>query len=459
VIDSLTLPRCRLSALFAALAAVLAACGGNAPTYPDSGGGTAPDAALTPDAADSPPDAAGQPDSGPLPDAAPVTTRVTAIGAGNNVTCAVLETGAARCWGANEQGQLGGGDVTDPKPSPTDVVGLTDADSVGCGLATCCARTQGGGAQCWGWNDQGALGANAEPGELGNRPMPGSVVRTSKRQIDLDDVTALSVGRVHSCALRSGSIFCWGWNQAGQGGQTPGAAKGGIGRLIQATPTSVVTDATHIAASSGEHTCAIADGEVSCWGLDFQGQLGDGTPGELRGTATVVPGLSGASAVAGGFLHTCAIADGGKGRGVFCWGLTNFGQTGAAPPGQGGDLQPTPFEVSGLGNAVAVTAGESHSCALLDDGQARCWGANSLGQLGDGLVEGGPHTAPVTVQNPTGTGPLEDIVQITAGLFHTCAITADGRAYCWGANDIGQLGQGKGGAPVPLPLEVPVVTK
>lgn len=458
MIDSPTPSRCRSSALFAALAAVLAACGGDAPSHPDSGGGTAPDAAPAPDAAE--PDGS-VPDAAPSPDAAP-GTRVTAIGVGNNVTCAVLSTGTVRCWGANEQGQLGGGEVTDPQPSPVNVVGISDAVAVDCGTATCCARTQSGRAQCWGWNDQGALGAYADPPTLPNRPMAGAVMRDAKGPVELENVTALGVGGLHSCAISSGSVYCWGWNQAGQGGQTPGEPLG----LFRATETTVVTQATHIAAAKcffAEHTCAVVGGVASCWGLDFEGQLGDGEAGGFRGTAAPVPGLSGVTAIAAGQKHTCAIADAGKGEPeVFCWGLTNFGQAGIEPPGGKGPpppIQLTPNQVPDLEDPVAVAAGQSHTCALLADGTARCWGAKNLGQLGDGTIAEGVHADPVTVIDPNSKGqPLQDIVGISAGFFHTCAVTANGRAYCWGANDIGQLGQGKiGGAPVPAPIEVPVV--
>jgi alpha-tubulin suppressor-like RCC1 family protein len=450
--DSQWLPRCRSCALLAALAALLAACGDDdAQDLSDANTGTMADAAASPDAG---------PDSGSnSPDASVISPDVTAIGVGNNVVCAVLSTGKVRCWGANEQGQVGGGDVSPPKHSPTEVFGLNGAESIDCGTATCCARTQSGGVQCWGWNDQGALGADVDPITMGNRATPGPVILELKAPVEMDGVDALAVGGLHACVLRSGSVACWGWNQAGQGGQTAGSPPG----LFRATETAVVSDATHIATAKcflAEHTCAITlDGTASCWGYDDAGQLGDGVAGGARGTASSVAGLTGVTALAAGSKHTCAIADvGAGGRGVFCWGLNDFGQAGPAPSMPAGGpppLQLTPTLIPGLANATALAAGQSHTCALLSNQEARCWGATNFGQLGGGLIDDVPHPDPVEVT--TGKLPLTGIIQLSAGYANTCAVTIDGQAFCWGANDIGQLGQGITGGPESLPIQVPMV--
>jgi alpha-tubulin suppressor-like RCC1 family protein len=453
--DSLALAPCRSCALLAALAAALAACGDDdAEGTPDSGGGSIIDAEpmVT--------DAAEPPDSGPAPDAA-VLPGVTSITVSNNVACATLSNGRVRCWGANEQGQAGTGTVTrDPVTMPTEVDGVADAISVDCGTATCCALSLGGGVQCWGWNDQGALGVGLDVRALFNRPTAAPVLQQDKGQVALTGAGRLSVGGLHSCVLVAGQLNCWGWNQAGQGGLTAGNDGGPPGLLV-ATPSEIgnLTEVSSARCFFAEHTCAVTtDGQALCWGLDFNGELGDGDVGTWRGTAAPVVGLTGVTAIASGQKHSCAIANAGKGsKGVYCWGLNNFGQVGVDPPAKGEPNQVTPIEVPGLSNAVALTAGQSHSCALLDNGEARCWGASNGGQLGDGNVADGPHAEPAVVLDPNGSdGPLIGITQLSAGFSNTCAVTSDGRAYCWGANGSAQLGQGIASDPISRPILVPV---
>ena len=139
-------------------------------------------------------------------------------------------------------------------------------------------------------------------------------------------------------------------------------------------------------------------------------------------------GTLNAVAIDAGASHTCAVVDDGT---ISCWGRADLGQL-----GNGSFLYTSavPLTVTGLTDAVAIAAGWSHSCALLDDGTARCWGRNDLGQLGNGHRTNS--NVPVTV-----TG-LTDAVAITAGGNHTCALLDDGTARCWGYNDYGQLGNG-----------------
>ncbi|HEX4931805.1 MAG TPA: hypothetical protein VFV33_01420 [Gemmatimonadaceae bacterium] len=140
-----------------------------------------------------------------------------------------------------------------------------------------------------------------------------------------------------------------------------------------------------------------------------------------------------------GQWHTCALTPLGK---AICWGSNRFGQLGADV---GDTRERAPVEVNTSQTFVAISAGSHHTCALTSAGKAWCWGFNNTGQLGDGTnVE---RNRPVEVQG----GP--PFSKISAGSYHTCALTAEGRAYCWGSNWAGQAGQG---APTDNPLLMPI---
>jgi alpha-tubulin suppressor-like RCC1 family protein len=143
------------------------------------------------------------------------------------------------------------------------------------------------------------------------------------------------------------------------------------------------------------------------------------------------PPLSGATQIAAGTSHTCALTSAGT---VKCWGSNEYGQlgNGAVPsPGAASDL---PVDVVGISGAVQVTAGDFHSCALIQDGTVRCWGYGGRGELGDGTATS--HSSPVTVSG------IDDATSIAQGLAHTCALLPGGTVKCWGYNFWGSLGDG-----------------
>jgi alpha-tubulin suppressor-like RCC1 family protein len=141
-----------------------------------------------------------------------------------------------------------------------------------------------------------------------------------------------------------------------------------------------------------EHACAaLSDGTIKCWGGNSNGELGNGTTTASQAAVTVT-GLSGATAVAAGAYHTCAVIAGGA---VRCWGGNSSGQLGIGiigPPDAG-----TPGNVVGLNGAIAVSAGEDFSCAILSSGEVECWGTNIYGELGNGTTSSTPSATPVEV--------------------------------------------------------------
>lgn len=268
----------------------------------------------------------------------------------------------------------------------------------------------------------------------------GQISRSSSRIVGLPPASALAVGAHHRCALLGdGTVRCWGNDAAGELGD--GSSEG------HPTPIAAagVEGATELAAGDG-HTCArLAKGTVICWGHDEKGQLGDaGTPPPPNATTHPTMALMRKRQVETAFFApevasfalggetTCGLRRDGK---VDCWGALGID---AAPliSGKPRPPKPTPKPklVAGLKGVTAVALGGDHSCALLQDGSATCWGDNEKGQLGDG--------SPAKKHAPAKVKGLVGVVELALGHDHTCARLGDGSVQCWGGNAAGQLGDG-----------------
>ena len=207
-------------------------------------------------------------------------------------------------------------------------------------------------------------------------------------------------------------------------------------------PTSSSAYANNKVSAGWYHNCAILDdGDLKCWGRDNHGQLGDGGSNTNTNapSSTAIDLGSGRTAIAvsAGDYHTCAILDNGDAK---CWGKDSHGQLGDG--GSNTDTTAPSSTAIDLGTgrtAVAVSAGSRHTCAILDNGDAKCWGQDSYGQLGDG-GSNTDTTAPSSTAIDLGTG--RTTVAMSARGDHACAILDDGDLKCWGRDNHGHLGDG-----------------
>lgn len=317
----------------------------------------------------------------------------TAIAAGDYHTCALLDDGSVRCWGLGADGRLGYGNIRDvgddevPGSVGPVFLGTGRARAITAGGSHTCALLDNGSVRCWGFAYQGQLG-NSSQVTIGDTETPGSVP-----VVDLGGHTAkaISAGEAHTCALLDNdSVLCWGDNSFGQLGYGNNAnigddeAPGSVGPVN----FGVGRTATAIGAG-GSHTCALLnDASVRCWGLGRNGQLGYGDTNNIADSAR--PNLAGpvnlgrsASAISAGGTHTCARLDDGS---VRCWGNGGRGRLGyGSTMDVGDDELPSAVSPVNLGpgrQALAVSPGQSHTCARLDDGSVRCWGYGGNGRLG-----------------------------------------------------------------------------
>ncbi len=305
---------------------------------------------------------------------------VSLVSSGGDQTCAVLE-GSVYCWGDNTNGELGTGNTTGTT-TPTAVI-----DTGGLAGRTVTAVSA-------------AMDNGGDNGE-------------------------------HTCVVADGAVFCWGLNTDGELGD------GTTTQRTSPVEAGSFTDATQVA-TGYMHSCALSGGQVYCWGDNSRGQLGDGTTRQRNNPVLVQGLLAGrtVTAIAAGAAHTCAVADGA----VYCWGSNVSGQLGIDSSGSGTNSSlPVVVLTSGVLNGRTVTqvaAGEAHTCVVAD-GSVYCWGYNSNGQVGDNSTT--TRTAPVAVSGPWASG--DDLTSLSAGMYHTCVVAA-GKAYCWGDNARGQIGNG-----------------
>lgn len=314
------------------------------------------------------------------------------------------------CWGANSFSELGDKTFDNQfRPSLLSVLDSIEAISAGSSY-TCGLLNQG--LWCWGYNENGGLGNTTVPNGPGCNPADACYTSSAVAVMgvggsgSLSAITGFSTGGDHSCAFDSnGSAYCWGYNNAGQLGDASNTQ-----RTVPVQVSALTSGVTAIDVGTGDFTCALVNGALNCWGDNYYGQLADGaTPTDSNIPVAAATLTSNVQDFSAGTYHACAVWS----DTVWCWGSGLSGQIG---DGHYNLANGTPTAVLGItGGATKVAAGFDHTCAIVNGG-VQCWGANDYGQLGHGSTTY-VSNSPVTVTDLT-----SGVTEIAAGYKYTCAI-------------------------------------
>ena len=384
------------------------------------------------------------------------SARESVIAAGDFSSCVVTTSGLTQCWGDNTNFQLGRSEAT-YGVAPAPVTGLdgfesaTTVVSLAAGSAHSCAVLANGSAKCWG---------SGQSGRLGNGRTLDSFTTVAVYGLDGTQASktavSLATGSAHTCAvLGDGSAKCWGGNGSGQLGtysdysiSTPEPVRDIDGASPGATAIS-------ISAGAAQSCAVLADGSAKCWGSNTSGRLGRGTDEDSL-VPVLVSGLTGGTpattvrSISTAVQHTCAVLGTGA---VSCWGANFNGQLGDGTT----DASNAPVSVSEIDGttpektAIAVSLGDAHSCALLATGAVKCWGGDDRNELGSGP---GTSLTPVMVTDVDGSTLDKTAVALAVGGAHSCVVLATGGAKCWGTNTRGELGSDTGNT-YTTPITVP----
>ncbi|HMV65728.1 MAG TPA: MopE-related protein, partial [Myxococcota bacterium] len=439
--------------------------------------------------------------------------RAVSMSTGEYHTCAALDDGTVKCWGAapglgyanNQQRGDQANEMGDNLPAVGLPVGVT-FDRVIAGNDSSCAVTACGETWCWGTNTYGQLGvgvvaasvltpsspinlgtshyvatSSAQSCNVNRRPSAPVIDITRSGSPDAYDLLCSVVtpsvdpdgdtftyavswsfegaawtgptatGALAGDTIPAASVSVGRWTCSVTASDAGGAGPAGVDRYVPYDPAVDVVD------TWGTHTCVVLeDGSVRCLGYNGYGQLGIGNslswgnnPGDLGDNLPPVNLGADRTAVeiATGWYHTCALLDDGN---VRCWGRNDYGELGLSRAGQIGDaanevgdptLDPTVNVGSGR-TVLKVDAGAYYTCAVLDDGGVKCWGYSSDERLGAPPQSNRGLSAPNMGDNLpySELGQRVKAIDVTVGEAHACALLDSGDVKCWGYNNYGQLG-------------------
>lgn len=354
------------------------------------------------------------------------------ISGGYRISCTVASNGTPYCWGDNTKGAYGNNDTVSSLIPLQAFGGGTDWASFSVKQSNasyghaCGIRTNG---------DLFCAGEGSD-GQLGNGTATDSLVPVEEATI-AGNWLEVKVNYRHSCARTIGSkLFCWGNNSNGQLGDASTAQRNAPVEVIGA-----FSDWTYFAPGE-EHTCGIRNnGQAWCWGDNGSQQLGDGTTTDRSSPTLVSGGGTNWVVIAAGTAHTCALTQSGQ---AWCWGRGSNGRL-----GDNGFLnQGAPVTVQGgFTDWTEIAAGDSSTCGIRA-GHLYCWGNRADRTIPDGGAASGDQLVPVEAQGGANTW-----LNLSMSRENACAIRSDtGKFYCWGRNDVGQVGNNSTAA-VTVPTE------
>lgn len=360
------------------------------------------------------------------------------VRAGWGFTCGVTVDDQAWCWGANFGGQLGDGTTTD-RLGPVRVAGGLLFREISPGSSYTCGVTVDDLAYCWGLNHGGRLGDGTTTASLTPVAVAGGLRFRS-----------VSAGASHTCGVTTTDQgYCWGGFGAGRGNEI-----GGEQRYrpfeVDASLRFRELSANLVTSALGTFSCGVTLDDVAyCWGDNDFGQLGIGGVGGLIWGPVAVAGGHAFRRINTGATRTCALT---PDRRAWCWGANWDGDVGdGTPAGSINIVRSSPVPVAGgLRFRELGGGGEYHACAITQSWRAYCWGLNSYGQLGDGTTTN--RSTPVAVATKL------RFTQVGTGTDHTCGVARGHVAWCWGSNYAGQLGDGTttpSSTPVPVAAAAP----
>lgn len=350
---------------------------------------------------------------------------------GSVYSCGQTAALALYCWGANGTAQLGIATSPDTCAAPCAATPHRSFATplftqVALGYGMNCGLTGTGATFCWGNNQFGQLGS-----PTGNLATPIQVQGSVS-------LVQIGVGRLYGCGLDAGgAAYCWGiaWPSLGNlGASAPDLCSG---LPCSLAPVPVGGNHVFTSLSVGQtHACGVtASGAAWCWGGNGSGALGNGTAGAINGGEQVpqlVVGGHQFASISAGEINTCGISTGGA---AYCWGDNSEGQIGNGVISGTNVPVAVPTPVAGGHTFTSVRTGGAHACAMTAAGRAWCWGRNLQGQLGDGTT--------VTSGSPVAVARGLTFAQLEVRRGHSCGRTAGGSVYCWGQNFYGQLGIGQ----------------
>ena len=348
-------------------------------------------------------------------------------------SCALFEGGRIKCWGENDYDQLGYGGVGDIGNGNNEMGSNLGWVNLGAGRTVqkvstsyhTCVVLDDSSIKCWGDNTYGQLGIGSDDSYNSTPTLVNLGAGKSAKTV--------SAGEEHTCAiLNDDSVKCWGDNTSGELGT------GDTNEYNAPTTDSVDLGEGKSALVVGagyNHSCALLnDGSIKCWGSGLSGRLGNGRTNDSSTPVTVsLPAGKSATMLSVGRNHSCAVLNDNS---LVCWGDNSFGRLGVG--GTGNRSTPGAVNLGSGKTAKAVKAGFYHSCAILNDDSLKCWGDGDSGKLGyeDDTIRYVPAGSGIDL----GTG--KNAVAVSVGSEHTCALLNDHTVKCWGTNVYGQLGAG-----------------